>query len=419
MPRRLALIIGVSQYEPKTDLRALSAPVNDAQAVYEVLKEHGGFDALYTLPLGNNQVGVSGKVSAQELTQALKDYLSQTDAELVVIYFSGHGVVEDGKGAFLSASDDRMALALSWLVHVAKTCQAAVCLWLDCCHSGAVLDFVEVEHKGLCVIAASSAQGEALALAGNSLLTQRLCEALTPTAQHPVVSMRDLIQRLQQSRQNLPQQVLLQHSGADLALTALEAKKDSFSEIPQWASATGVDEYGRYAEIKVKDQTQRLRWVNKSEAGFWLADTACTQAFWLAVMGKNPAEFQGDLQLPVERVSWYMAQNFLDALNVQVAGLKARLPSVAEWELACAATSAADYHANAKRTIVVQALAPNALGLYQMLGNVWEWCAGDADDEVKPLRGGSWASAETLDCSKRGQSAAGNRDYTIGFRLAI
>lgn len=58
MPRRIALIVGVSQYEPRTGLHNLSAPVNDAQRVYEILAKYGGFDELYPVPLANGKVEV-------------------------------------------------------------------------------------------------------------------------------------------------------------------------------------------------------------------------------------------------------------------------------------------------------------------------------------------------------------------------
>ena len=192
--------------------------------------------------------------------------------------------------------------------------------------------------------------------------------------------------------------------------------------------------------------------------GFWLAETACTQALWQAVMGENPSRFSDDLQNPVENVSWQLAQQFIDKLNQQAPDLALRLPSEAEWEYACRAgtttpfwfgtelsTEQANYDGNhpyangetgeyRKKTMPVKTFNPNPWGLYQMHGNVWEWCtdrwhesydgapddgsAWTADDsEYHVCRGGSWIF--NGGCLR---SAYRNRDIfsagNVGFRLA-
>ncbi len=71
--------------------------------------------------------------------------------------------------------------------------------------------------------------------------------------------------------------------------------------------------------------------------GFWLADTACTQGLWRAVMGNNPSHFTGDDNLPVESVSWDDSMEFIARINGMIPGLDLRLPTEAQWEYACRA----------------------------------------------------------------------------------
>ncbi|MCP4700229.1 MAG: formylglycine-generating enzyme family protein [Gammaproteobacteria bacterium] len=191
--------------------------------------------------------------------------------------------------------------------------------------------------------------------------------------------------------------------------------------------------------------------------GFWLADTACTQALWQAVTGNNPSRFKGP-ENPAEKVSWNNAQEFLQTLNKAVLGLNLRLPAEAEWEYACRAGTATpfwfgdnitpelvNYDGNypyaggkkglyRKKTVPVKELQCNAWGLYQMHGNIYEWCqdwynkypqrtvsdpAGPDSGTDRVLRGGSWLNYG-LDTRSayRYRSEPGYRDDRFGFRLA-
>lgn len=126
--------------------------------------------------------------------------------------------------------------------------------------------------------------------------------------------------------------------------------------------------YGLYAEVTIAGVVQRLRWIAAGEfwmgspageagryddegprhrvrisQGFWLADTACTQALWLAVMGSNPSRFSDEAAKPVEQVSWNDVQEFLQRVEKRLPGVRARLPREAEWEYACRAGSETAY----------------------------------------------------------------------------
>jgi uncharacterized protein (TIGR02996 family) len=193
--------------------------------------------------------------------------------------------------------------------------------------------------------------------------------------------------------------------------------------------------------------------------GFYRGIHAVTQAQWQAVMGENPSDFKGEI-LPVEMVSWDDCQAFCTKLR-QKYGKGYRLPSEAEWEYACRAgtttpfhfgetmsTGQANYDGNypynngtqgdyREVTTPVGSFSPNAWGLFDLHGNVWEWCR----DEYRPygelgtmdtletenisknarvLRGGSWRSGAWLCRSAiRGWFAPGNRGDYYGFRAAF
>jgi formylglycine-generating enzyme len=114
---------------------------------------------------------------------------------------------------------------------------------------------------------------------------------------------------------------------------------------------------------------------------YYMATTEVTQGQWKRVMGYNPSQFKGD-SLPVESVSWKEVQKFIKKLNKIEKHKDYRLPSEVEWEHAARAGSKNDIpwkeieasaNLNKKATVAVASKKPNAWGLYDMLGNVWEW----------------------------------------------
>ena len=253
-------------------------------------------------------------------------------------------------------------------------------------------------------------------------------------------------------------------------------------ERPDWADAMGRDEYGLYADFSINGVSQRMRWIApgsfmmgspESEAervddevqhrvvlgrGFWLADTACSQAMWEAVMGDNPSGFKGEGR-PVESVSWINVQRFIELLNKEIFGEEIfRLPTEAEWEYACRAGTTTPFwfgdqitpdqvnyngeypYAGGKKgryrqeTVAVKALRCNDWGLYQMHGNVWEWCqdwrdeydlnvlvdpTGPAKGQLRVLRGGCWDNfGGHVRSAQRYAFGPGGRLGNVGFRLA-
>ena len=262
---------------------------------------------------------------------------------------------------------------------------------------------------------------------------------------------------------------------------------------PTWASGYGQDRYGYFAEFSISTGPhywqfikQRLRWIPEGSFtmgspqeevgrgddeiphevsfahGFWLSDTACTQEVWKAVAGVNPSHFKNDedsiQELPVETVSFDDVQAFLTQLNERI-GKEATfsLPTEAQWEYACRAGSNTPfsfgksistdqanfdggypYAGSAKgeyrqRTVPVKSLPCNSWGLYQMHGNVLEWCsdwyAGYSQDHFadpqgpnsgsdRVIRGGSWVDfARYVRSAYRIRFGPASRHNSLGFRL--
>jgi formylglycine-generating enzyme required for sulfatase activity len=188
--------------------------------------------------------------------------------------------------------------------------------------------------------------------------------------------------------------------------------------------------------------------------GFSLGKNLVTQAQWQEVMGENPSYFkQCGGNCPVEKVSWNDAQAFLQRLNEQT-GKNYRLPSEAQWEYAARSggkneqwAGTSDIHEfgafawlaenSGGKTHPVGSRRPNGLGLYDMTGNVWEWCndwydegyykqspeknpQGPASGNNRVLRGGSWNdAAPSTRASERWSYAPVSNYYNFGFRLML
>ena len=185
-------------------------------------------------------------------------------------------------------------------------------------------------------------------------------------------------------------------------------------------------------------------------SSYSIGETEVTQELWQAVMGSNPSHFTGNLQRPVEQVSWDDCQEFITKLN-QLTGEHFRLPTEAEWEFAARGGSKSQgykyagsntisdvawYEDNSGSTThAVATKSPNELGLYDMSGNVWEWCqdwhgsyssgaqtnpTGPTSGSHRVLRGGGWDySARYCRVSYRYYYSPSYRSYNFGLRLAL
>ena len=183
-------------------------------------------------------------------------------------------------------------------------------------------------------------------------------------------------------------------------------------------------------------------------SSYYIGQTEVTQALWQAVMGKNPSYFTGN-DLPVETVTWDDCQAFIAKLS-QLTGQKFRLPTEAEWEYAARGgknSKGYEYSGsnklgdvawyNSKKTHPVATKQPNELGIYDMTGNVDEWCqdwydnsyyrnspskdpSGPTSGTHRVYRGSNWYStAKRCRVSSRDRHDPSGGNYFMGFRLAL
>ena len=181
---------------------------------------------------------------------------------------------------------------------------------------------------------------------------------------------------------------------------------------------------------------------------FYISNTLVTQAQWLIVMNSDPSRFLG-YELPVDSVTWSEAVLFCERLSVLEHRVY-RLPTEAEWEYACRAGTTGAYNVgdastlteaawfadnSGGRTHCVGGKKPNAWGLYDMHGDVWEWCydlygdypegsvldpTGPTTGDRRVCRGGSWDSA-SIECrsAARNDLNPNQRYPTVGFRVVM
>jgi sulfatase modifying factor 1 len=230
---------------------------------------------------------------------------------------------------------------------------------------------------------------------------------------------------------------------------------------PSWASEIGKDEYGTWATLRVGDMSQIMRYIpsgnpqlsfgygdNKtlrtvSMSSFWLGDSEVTTGMLWAVLIPNRANYDTNYKLPAWGVSWTRSQDFMVDINKIHPRLRASLPTEAQWEYACRAgdigNDKGDPHAKAwfkdnsnnTRHPVKQKKA-NPWGLYDMHGNVQEWCydwfgeydlgqqidpTGPATGSLRVVRGGSWATY-FFGYEVRAAGIPEVKERYMGFRLA-
>ena len=241
----------------------------------------------------------------------------------------------------------------------------------------------------------------------------------------------------------------LSSSGSSLSGNALTIPVKNGINIEMVKVEAGSFDMGATPEMENPDASEkpvhRVTLTNNYNIGKY----EVTQALWQAVMGNNPSYFKGE-DLPVEQVSWNDCQDFISKLNAMT-GKKFRLPSEAEWEYAArGGKKSRGYQYSGSNTLgdvawndgnsgskthAVGTKQPNELGIYDMTGNVWEWCqdwygsyssspqtnpTGAVSGSGRVYHGGSWVSS-ARDCrsSYRGLSTPGARSFILGLRLVL
>jgi formylglycine-generating enzyme required for sulfatase activity len=221
-------------------------------------------------------------------------------------------------------------------------------------------------------------------------------------------------------------------AGAPASAEALQKIEADLVRIPAGTLAADYRTERAYRTL-VKDPAVPI-------ASFWLGKHEVTRGEWAAVTGETGSEAEGDSQFPMTNVSFFDAHRFIDRLNGDRRPALFRLPTAPEWEYACRAGARGRVAIQAKESTLsehawwgknsgggphaVARLKSNAWGLFDMLGNVAEWCETESDMKLsRTLRvtaGAHFADENLLgqDCHAGGAMAEDGRDRYTGFRVA-
>lgn len=235
-----------------------------------------------------------------------------------------------------------------------------------------------------------------------------------------------------QGKSKVPESKTIKANGVEFKMIGIEGGTFTLG------TSREKDEYCFTAEMPAHEVTL---------SSYLMAETEVTQQLWEAVMGSNPSHFIGK-DLPVESVSWEDCQQFIAKLNAST-GMTFRLPTEAEWEYAARGgkqskgtlysgsndpTAVAWGKWGGDTTHPVRSKMANELGLYDMTGNVYEWCSdwfadypsqsqtnpkGPAEGKLHVYRGGSWTNSNRYSrLTYRCTGNPKNKTCSLGFRLA-
>ena len=286
-------------------------------------------------------------------------------------------------------------------------------------------------EEGTVKLKASTPSNLQITLSKESTATQQSSVSQPIVAQQPTVVQQPVAQTPVTNGDNISIPV---KDGISIDMVRVEAGTFTMGATPEMKNP--------YSDEK---PTHQVTLTND----YYIGKYEVTQALWKAVMGNNPSNFKGG-NLPVEQVSWDDCQEFINKLN-KITGKTFRLPTEAEWEYAARGgkksrgyqysgsnniSDVAWYDSNSgNKTHAVGSKQANELGIYDMTGNIWEWChdcygiyssssqtnpTGATSGSIRMGRGGCWGSgARYCRSSYRRSDASGNRYHYLGFRLVL
>jgi formylglycine-generating enzyme required for sulfatase activity len=468
--RRVALVIGNNSYPWKP----LKNPINDARAIAAKLKQMGFSDVALLTDATRDQMALASArfVDAIRPGDLAYLYYSGHGVEvkgqnyLLPVNFPANATETEASYQALSAQKllkDLEQASAQVRVVVIDACRDNP---LSAAKSGAG-GLVRMEAEGTLILFATAANHTAddNVAESNGLFTKHLLAAMD----RPGISLSQMAKQVQLavSGQSAKRQIpaiydnLLEDFPLTPAPTAPAVKADSelWAMIRNSNNPQDFDEFATTFPNSELASAAKLRAANLRRAapgpsttptppadthepkvnrkdgltyvwirpgggnnGFWLGRTDVTQAAYEKVTSKNPSHFKGP-QLPVETVSWNEADSYCRAIG-------GRLPTEKEWEYAARAGTAGETYGNlddiawynnnsGNTTHPVGQKKPNAFGLYDMLGNVFQWMDDwyDSKKEYKSLRGGSWYFIpEYVRVSGRDRSGPDGRNSLLGFR---
>ena len=496
MAKKIALLIGVSEYG--AGIPPLLSALNDVEAMERVLQNPnlGNFAQVERLL---NPDTVAMRTAIQKL------FKSASKEDLLLFFFSGHGITNDDNHLYLAthntAKDDFEATAVdaNFIQTQSKSCYSKrQVLILDACYSGAFASGwhtksigVDIKKQlgaeGRVVLTSSGATQTSFAQEGAtlSLYTQYLVEGIetgaADTDNDGNIHVQELHayakSRVQAVKPNMTPDIILDKEGYNILLAyapknpeaevaeqlRLQLKTFQFETAQINKNGTGINRITKSAEYFAQDlgngvllemvhipggtfimgSPENEEGYSESQSpqhhvtvpSFFMGKYPVTQKQWRLVaalpkvkidLESDPSNFKGD-NLPVEFVSWNHAQEFCARLSQKI-NQTYRLPTEAEWEYACRggtttpfyfgetiSTELANYHGNytygggakgeyREKTTVVGKFPANPCGLYDMCGNLYEWCEDEWHENYinAPADGSAWSDGSNCYATLRG-----------------